>query len=127
MEKRSTIQKQLVLDEVMKSASHLTADDVYNIIVIKYSNISKGTVYRNLNSLVDDGQLRRISVPDAADRFDATNKPHYHIKCKICDVFNDVDTPYISDIDIKIAKITGFELQGHDIIFKGICPKCKLC
>src|SRR5659263_154499 len=125
MEKRSTIQKQLVLDEVMKSASHLTADDVYNIIVIKYSNISKGTVYRNLNSLVDDGQLRRISVPDAADRFDATNKPHYHIKCKICYVFNDVDTPYISDIDIKIADITGFELEGHDIIFKGICPKCK--
>jgi Fe2+ or Zn2+ uptake regulation protein len=82
-------------------------------------------VYRNLNSLVDDGQLRRISVPDAADRFNATNKPHYHIKCKKCGGFYDIDTPYISDIDVKIAKITGFELESHDIIFKGICPKCK--
>ncbi|HZK70774.1 MAG TPA: transcriptional repressor [Clostridia bacterium] len=125
MGKRTTIQKQLVLDAVVNLASHPTADDVYNEVILKYSNISKGTVYRNLNSLVDDDQLRRISVPDAADRFDATNKPHYHIKCKKCEVFYDIDTPYISEIDTKIADIIGFELEGHDIVFKGICPKCK--
>jgi|PersoiStandDraft_1058852.scaffolds.fasta_scaffold654763_1 Fe2+ or Zn2+ uptake regulation protein len=39
MGKRITIQNQLVFDAVLNNASHPTADDVYNEIVIKYFNI----------------------------------------------------------------------------------------
>jgi Fe2+ or Zn2+ uptake regulation protein len=125
MEKRNTIQKQLVLDAVVKLASHPTADDVYNQVVSMYPNISKGTVYRNLNSLAEDGQLRKISVPDSADRFDATTKPHYHIKCIKCESFYDIEIPYINDIDNRVKSITGYALEGHDIVFKGTCPLCR--
>ena len=62
MQKRNTIQRQLVISAVRSLSNHPTAEEVYNRIVLDYPDISKGTVYRNLNSLVDSGLLRRVSV-----------------------------------------------------------------
>ena len=50
--KRNTIQRQLVIAAVRFLADHPTADEVYERITMEYPDISKGTVYRNLNSLV---------------------------------------------------------------------------
>lgn len=81
MEKRNTVQKQLVLQAVRELQCHPTADEVYQHVAARHPSISKATVYRNLNSLAEDGLLRRVAMPDAADRFDFTVGPHYHIKC----------------------------------------------
>ena len=52
MAKRNTIQRQLVIAAVRFLANHPTAEEVYDRITMEYPDISKGTVYRNLNSLV---------------------------------------------------------------------------
>ncbi|QSX06748.1 transcriptional repressor [Sedimentibacter sp. zth1] len=125
MRKRNTIQGQLVLDAVKQLANHPTAEDVYNYVVQLHPNISKGTVYRNLNSLSEDGLLLKISVPDAADRFDQTTHMHYHIKCMNCGKFEDVELEYMSGIDDKVSKATKYNILGHDIVFKGVCSECN--
>ena len=48
------------------------------------SGSSLGTVYRNLNSLVDMGRVRRVSIPGQADRFDHTLCWHSHLYCTVC-------------------------------------------
>ena len=90
MEKRKTIQKQLVLDAVSQLADHPTADEVYAYIVKNHPTVSKATVYRNLSSLSEDGLLRHIRMPDGADRFDHTLSPHFHIECLSCGALSDV-------------------------------------
>ena len=70
MAKRNTIQRQLVIAAVRFLADHPTAEEVYDRITMEYPDISKGTVYRNLNSLVESGLLGKVSVPSGADRFD---------------------------------------------------------
>ena len=55
--KRNTIQRQLVIAAVRFLADHPTADEVYERITMEYPDISKVTVYRNLNSLVESGLL----------------------------------------------------------------------
>lgn len=124
MKKRNTIQGQLVLNAVRQLGNHPTADDVYNYVVKIHPNISKGTVYRNLNSLAEDGLLFKISVPDAADRFDHTLEMHYHIKCMNCGEFVDVSIDYMQDLDDKVSSVTGYKIYSHDVIFKGICANC---
>ena len=54
MEKRNTIQKELVLNAVTKMHRHVTADEVYDYIKKDYPSIGKGTVYRNLSILADE-------------------------------------------------------------------------
>ena len=57
MTRRTTIQKELVLNAVNHLHNHATADEVYEFIHATHSHISKGTVYRNLNCLVGEGKL----------------------------------------------------------------------
>lgn len=124
MKKRNTIQGQLVLSAVKQLGNHPTAEDVYNYVVKIHPNISKGTVYRNLNSLSEDGQLLKISVPDAADRFDHTLHMHYHIKCMICGEFIDVNINYMQDLDDRVSKVIDYKILSHDVVFKGVCSNC---
>jgi len=125
MKKRNTIQGQLVLNAVRQLGNHPTADDVYNYVVKIHPNISKGTVYRNLNSLAEDGFLLKISVPDAADRFDHTLEMHYHIKCMDCGEFIDVNIDYMQELDDKVSELTKYMILSHDVVFKGICSNCS--
>ncbi|MEG0914697.1 MAG: transcriptional repressor, partial [Christensenellaceae bacterium] len=111
MIKRNTLQKKLVLESVNHLQNHPTADDVYDDILKEYPHISKGTVYRNLNALAQESVLKKISIPNAADRFDHKNMPHYHIKCLICGDFFDVDFEYMTALNENIASLTGFVMQ----------------
>lgn len=126
MAKRNTIQRQLVIAAVRFLANHPTAEEVYDRIIQEYPDISKGTVYRNLNSLVESGLLGKISVPSGADRFDHILARHYHIKCTRCGKFMNVEHfDYIPDLEDKVAALTGYKMDHHDIVFSGVCPECQ--
>lgn len=126
MAKRNTIQRQLVIAAVRFLADHPTAEEVYDRITMEYPDISKGTVYRNLNSLVESGLLGKVSVPSGADRFDHILAKHYHIKCTCCGKFMNVENfDYFADLDDRAAALTGYKMQNHDIVFNGICPDCQ--
>ena len=125
MDKRHTLQRSLVLEAVKYLHCHATADDIYYLIVTKHPNISRGTVYRNLNLLSDIGEIRKVEIPSGADRFDHECHPHYHARCIECNRVFNVDMEFISDLQKNIKDIQGFEFTGHDLIFKGICLECN--
>lgn len=125
MIKRNTIQCSLVLEAVNKLKSHATADEIYDCIIKEHPTVGRGTVYRNLNRLSEIGKIKKIEVPDGADCFDRRCDAHYHIRCEKCGKVFDVDMKYIPNLADNINNLNGFELTGHDIIFKGICPDCK--
>ena len=54
MERRNTIQKQLVLEAVAQLHNHPTAEQVYAQVVKEHPTISKATVYRNLEMCIRD-------------------------------------------------------------------------
>lgn len=122
--KRRTIQRSLVLTAVTQLRNHPTAEEVYQYAARHNPNISRGTVYRNLSQLADEGAIRRIPVPNASDRFDFTTDAHYHIVCRGCGRFEDAPLPYNEAADEQVSRTTGWQCEGHDIIFQGLCPAC---
>ena len=58
--RRNTIQKDLVRNTVYEMRRHVTANEVYEFIKEAYPAIGKGTVYRNLDILVEEGALRKV-------------------------------------------------------------------
>ena len=125
MIRRNTIQKDMVLGTVRKLKRHLTADEVYEHIKKDHPTIGKGTVYRNLGILAEDGSIRKVEVPDGPDRFDFTLKNHYHVRCVECGNVSDVDMDEIPHLEEKIRDTHGMKFLGYDIFFKGICPDCR--
>lgn len=125
MERRNTIQKALILRAVCELKRHLTADEVYEFVKRDHPSIGKGTVYRNLAILTEEGAIRKVEVPDGSDRFDFTLKNHYHVRCVKCGEVFDVDMDEIPDLQKKIHDTHGMEFLTYDIFFKGICPECR--
>ena len=125
MTRHNTIQRSLVLDAVNRLKSHATADEVYAEVAATHPNISKATVYRNLNLLSEMGMIRKLEIPGGADRFDHICKEHSHVKCEKCGRVFDIEIPYIDGLDNRVENRNGFELTGYDILFRGICPGCR--
>ena len=115
----------MVLNAVNEMHGHVTADQVYAFIKEKYPSIGRGTVYRNLGILAEEGKVRKVEVPDSSDRFDFTLKNHYHVECIKCGEIFDVDMETIPDLEKKIQDTHGMKYISHDIFFKGICLTCQ--
>ena len=122
--RRNTIQRTLTLEAVRKLHNHPTADEVYETVSAEHPTISRGTIYRNLNQLSEDGEIQILRVSDGADRFDHRPQPHYHVRCISCGRVFDVDMEYLPDLENSIRNSHGFRFLGYDLMFKGICPSC---
>ena len=125
MDRRNTIQKELVLNAVLKMRRHVTAEEVYEYIKSDYPTIGKGTVYRNLSILVDENRIRKVEIPGGADCFDFTLEKHYHVRCISCGAVSDVDMDEISTLDALIRDNHGMKFLDYDVLFKGICKECQ--
>ncbi len=125
MERRNTIQKNLVFKAVCESKCHLTADDIYEFIKKDYPTIGKGTIYRNLGILVEEGAIQKVEIPNGPDRFDFNLKKHYHVTCVECGEIFDVDMDEVWDLRKKIHNTHGIQFLDYDILFKGICSTCR--
>ena len=116
----------MVLDAIRVLEGHPTADEIYAKIYLAYPDISKATIYRNLNTMVEHGDLQRILIPDGADKYDYFVHKHYHVECAICgDFINLENIDYLPSLDEEAEKFTGYKGLKHDIIFTGICPRCQ--
>ncbi len=112
--------------QILKSTrSHPTADWIYEKLKPKFPRLSLGTVYRNLNILVEQGKVRRITFGSTFDRFDANIKPHYHFICVGCGAIIDLDMPVKEELEDEVEKLTGFQVRYHTVEFYGLCDKCK--
>lgn len=125
MERRNTIQREMVYNAVISLSNHATADEVYALIIKDHPSIGKGTVYRNLNILAEEGAIRKVDIPDGPYRFDHTLDEHYHVKCVKCGKLFDVDMEVLPDLEKCIHDTHGIQFLDYDILFRGICSDCR--
>lgn len=115
---RNTKQRNLIFEIINNSYDHLTAYQVYEIARKEISNISLGTVYRNLSYLVSDNKIREIEVSGTL-RFDRNDK-HAHFICNECGDIIDVFDSILNDGNY----VDGNLVMDYEIKLKGICRKC---
>ena len=119
-------QREQILETVKNSYSHPTAEEVYEIVKQNNSTASRSTVYRNLNLLVDEGIISKISMSIGPDRYDYFRKPHNHAICKICGKVFDFEYDFKSkELEKYILSQTGVDTQLDTITIEGICSNCK--
>ena len=122
---RYTVQRQIILAALLKINTHPTIEEVYAEIQREHPAISKTTVYRNLRQLAKEGIIRQVSLPDGLERYDRLTVKHHHFKCLKCGGIYDVEIDYPDGINGSIQEKYGFEVDRHDVVFTGLCLKCK--
>ena len=118
---RYSQQRERIYEAVRATKEHPTAQMVYDTLKPEMLKLSLGTVYRNLQQMAEDGRLMELDGP--VTRFDATVQPHTHLRCSRCGCVADGDLAYDMGLDQEtIAQ--GWQITGHDLMFRGICPAC---
>lgn len=119
---RYSKQRELVLQKVEQLCDHPTAEEIFDLAARECPGLSLGTVYRNLNSLVDAGRVRRVSIPGKADRFDHTLGWHSHLYCNCCGgvVDADVDEKQV----MKLVCNQKGVVQDCAVVLFGLCEAC---
>lgn len=124
VQRRNTHQRSLVMEAVKSLADHPTADEVYDYVRRQDEHVSRGTVYRNLNLLTEQGQVLDVKVP-GADRFDFRTEPHAHMVCRQCGAVVDVPESVAAGADKDVQALTGYAEVAHYTVFLGLCPVCQ--
>ncbi len=104
-----TPQRIAVIESVLQSDSHPSADDILQQARKKCPTVSRATVYNTLNLLVKKRLLGMQTIREGAVVFDPNIKKHHH--------FVDYETGEIFDIPWNQLEVRGIEqLQDFEIV-----------
>ena len=118
---RFSKQRELIKNIVQTTNSHPTADWIYKKAKKKLSNISLGTVYRNLSQLNQDGIINILYDNNIA-RYDWNTVSHDHLKCQQCGDITDVHMR-TEELQKKVWKQYKFKADNIEINIIGTCKK----
>ena len=110
-----------ILDIVVRSKEHPTAEQIFLAMKQHNPRIAQGTVYSHLHALTAEGQIRRLSEPGAPDRFDSPAR-HDHLVCSRCGALTDV---FLADLTRAIEQQLGQPILSYDLRIRHLCPACR--
>lgn len=119
-----TSQRRVILEVLLGRKDHPTADQVYELVRDRLPGLSRATVYRALETLVQAGAAQKVFHPGAVARFDPMTERHHHLVCQLCGTLTDVEASEIPDISLKNVRPSGFTVTDYSINFTGVCAGC---
>ena len=103
------------------SREHLTVEQIFLKLRDIHPQVVLATVYNNLNRLLEEGLIRKVSVEGMPDRYDKMKK-HDHLVCKRCGKLVDVT---LEDLTASLKKQLGNDFLSYDLKVFYICPACR--
>lgn len=105
---------------------HLTAEQVYKILLSEDEEIGLATVYRVLTQFEAAGLVTRHHFEGGNSVFELSDGDHHdHIMCIKCGKVDEFTDNIIEAQQKKIADRLGYELTAHGLYLYGYCPACK--
>lgn len=122
---RQSKQRSRILELLRSTENHPTADWLYERLKKEFPRLSLGTVYRNLSTLIEQGQVKKIHYGSTYDRFEANVNPHYHLICNSCGKIKDFSMPVYEELNEQARQLTNFNIHHHNLEFFGLCEDCS--
>jgi len=118
-----TVQRVKILEMMINSYNHPTAEDIYSALSENLSILSFATIYNTLRLLCKVGIIDEIRIEKDKVHYDFIRRKHNHLLCyncnKIVDIFNDQE---IKDLP---KFIDGHKVEKAHIYYYGICCDCQ--
>ncbi|MGM0518887.1 MAG: Fur family transcriptional regulator [Campylobacterota bacterium] len=122
-----TEQREIVLNILINAQDHLSAEDVYNQIKVKYpdTNIGIATVYRALSFLEEIDLITSINFGTDGKKYESNTKSHHdHLICTDCGKIVEFLDDEIEKRQERIAKKNKFKITSHSMQLYGTCQEC---
>ena len=124
---KATPQRLCVL-KILSNHAHPTIDELYKQIKTEYPSISLATVYKNLNTLINENLVVEVNSPNQKAKYDIYEHPHIHLVCSNCGNVQDINASdaqmatYQTHLEQKIGNL----IDRLNIVANiSNCPKCS--
>lgn len=124
-QKRSTWQKTAVKDALNASTGFVSAQELYQALVLQGQKIGLTTVYRALIDLVQVGEADSLASADGETKYrNCTTDHHHHLICRKCGRAVEFELAGFEAAADQLARSHGFKDVSHSIELFGICSNC---
>ncbi|MBR5509069.1 MAG: transcriptional repressor [Lachnospiraceae bacterium] len=128
-----TTQRLAVLTVLSQKAdSHLTAEEIYDLVKVENPEIGLATVYRTVQLLLELKIIDRIYLDDGYVRYELGNvfededgHHHHHLICVKCGKVTSFQGDLLEEFEKRMEEQTGFQIQDHDVKLYGYCADCR--
>ena len=126
--KRLTTERATIVEEVFSNHEHFDADQLVARMSQRNDRrrVSRSTVYRTLEMMVEAGLLRKVARTDGRDVYehDYGYPQHDHLICRQCDSLTEFPD-CVGEILEEVALRHGFRMSGHRLEVYGLCDACS--
>jgi Fur family ferric uptake transcriptional regulator len=124
--KRSSKREQIV-NVFLRQEGHLSADDLVDLIRKDDHRISRATVYRTLQWMVDAGIARKVDFGEGRFRFEHSYRQprHFHLICKTCHRSFEFLSSDIEGLVEEVAAARNFSASQSVVQIYGTCEECR--
>ncbi len=123
---RITQQRMAICKYLLETREHPTAAKIYKALAPQNRSLSLATVYNTLDILVEKGVISVIGhLGDDHNHYETDTEPHINLACISCHNVIDVESSKLDVVGDILNKETGFEILGANLLYYGVCPKCK--
>jgi Fur family ferric uptake transcriptional regulator len=123
---RVTQERLALFEEIFAQHKHIDAEELLAAMKTRDLKISRATVYRNLDLLVDCGLVRKQRL--GRDRFLYEHvhggQHHDHLVCTVCGRVVEFVSPGIVALQAEICRAHGFQPSRHTLQISGLCNDC---
>ncbi|MDF2542149.1 MAG: hypothetical protein K0S47_1867 [Herbinix sp.] len=129
-----TTQRVAILEVLnCRPGKHLTAEEIYDYVKIKYPEIGLATVYRTIQLLSELGLIDKLNLGDGYVRYEIGRKNaeetnghhHHHLICLDCGSIYAFQDDLLETLEERIKETMGFAVKDHEVKLYGYCSKCR--
>lgn len=120
---KRTPQRLSILEHLDGNTAHPSAEEIYRVVGKKNPSMSFATVYNTLNTLVQAGAVRELTIDPDRKRYDPDTSSHHHLICLDCKKV--VDIPDTIAVVVPRGVARDFTIMGNHIEFYGLCAPCR--
>jgi Fur family ferric uptake transcriptional regulator len=122
---RLTPQRQFIVREFLELNGHYGIDELHQHLRSKGQIINPSTIFRTLKLLVQAGVAVERQFANGNTKFDVNVAHHDHLICLTCGKIVEFDSPKLEDIQMRIVRSHGFEMEYHKHEIYGYCSGCR--
>ncbi len=123
---RLTPQRMMILEAVLESEDHVTAEELYEQVRKKYPHISFSTVYRTMELLRESGFVTQTDLGGGRVQYHPVDKAtHHHLICQVCGSVDEVDQDVFSGLQRELRERYNFDATLTHFAIFGRCGRCR--
>lgn len=125
---RRSRERELIWDQVQTMKGHFTAEELVFSLARQRKRVSRATVYRTLDLLLDRGVLLRVQVGEGGALYELgrSRPPHAHLYCLGCGRLSDYPLAMLSQLPRRVLRDTRFQTDHLLLRICGYCQPCRL-